>query len=716
MPRGADGVAVAAAGLVWLGASGSPTRSVVAAVAIILLRRRLRGWSAALVLLTVGAIAASSAAARQAPDGEVWLPSGRVVITAIAGSDPSGPPGAQGFTIHPDHVLTDGVWRPWSGPRLYVRGSPEVSAGEPVGVRGIVERAEFRVRSGPVAGVVDADRIARLGASPNPLMRVANRLRQRVLGSLDVVSGTPEGALTAGLLIGDTRGLPERDYEALRLSGLSHFVAVSGSNVALFLAAWWLATGPLGWGPRRRAVLGLVGIALFAVVTRWEPSVVRASVMAAVVLGGKLVGIPVSPWSALGWAVAAIVALSGGIVHDVGFQLSVAATAGILLGGPLWVGHRPRWLWTTLGTTLSAQAAVAPILLHHFGAVPLVAPLSNLIAAPLVVAATALGGVGTLTAIVPLVRAAARLSGLLLVVARAAADLPQLHAGGVAVAGAAGLVAWRYPGTRPSLAIAGVLLVGASLLPSRPPAGPMVEFLDVGQGDAEILRGPGGEVIVVDGGPDPAVMRSFLRARDVHRIDLLIVSHRHADHTAGLVGITSTARVDRLWYPPQLGEDSPLDSVVAEVVAAGGEVVIPTAGTRATIGAFHLEVLGPLRRYVSPNDGSIVVRVEASGRTVLLSGDVEAIAQKDLGPIGVDVMKVPHQGAATSDLRWLAESAPALAIISVGPNDFGHPSPDVVRTLESSGAIVLRTDREGTISIRLDHIGAAGVGALPSAR
>ncbi|OFW66131.1 MAG: hypothetical protein A2Z12_02540 [Actinobacteria bacterium RBG_16_68_21] len=715
VPRGADAVAVASAALVWLGASGNRVLVVLcgAGIAVGCRRRPTRG--AAVMLLVVGAISGSAAAARETAVTEPWLPAGRVVLTGIVGSDPAGPAGSEGFTIHPDHLLVSGAWEAWPGPRLYVRGSAQVATGEPVLLRGIVTPAEFRARSGPVSGVVVADRIERLGSAPNALLRVANRLRRHVLGSLDALADRPEGALVAGFLIGDTRGLPDADYEALRLAGLSHFVAVSGSNVALFLAAWWLATGPLGWGPRRRAVIGLIGIALFAVVTRWEPSVVRASLMAAAVLIGRLIGVPMAPWSALGWAVTGVVALSGGIVHDVGFQLSVAATVGLILGGPLWAGRRPRWMWTTIGATLSAQAAVAPILLHHFGSVPLMAPLSNLLAAPLVVAATALGGIGTLSGMVPLVRGAARVALVVLVIARDAADLPQLHTGGVVAAGVAGLVAWRYRSTRAVLAIGCVLLVGASLVPTGPPAGPTAVFLDVGQGDAELLLGPSGEVILIDGGPDPALLRSFLRERGVSRIDLLIVSHHHADHTTALVGITAVARVDRLWYPPQLGEGSPLDVVVTEVAAAGGDVAIPAPGTVAGIGAWELEVLGPLRRYESPNDGSIVVLARAAGRSVLLSGDVEAIAQHDLGPIPADVMKVPHQGAITSDLTWLADSAPSLAVISVGANDFGHPSAEVIRVLEEAGARVMRTDRDGTITVRLDRIGGGTAVALPSA-
>jgi competence protein ComEC len=696
---------------VWIGASGNRIAAAVTCGVLILFRNRNPRWGAGLALVAIGLLSGVFASLR-ATVAAPSLPLGSETIVGIAVSDPAGHP--EGFALSPDHLLVGGTWKPWSGPLLYVRGSG-IEAGEPVLVRGRVEAASFRMRSGSVSGVIDPDAIERLGSAPNPLMRVANRLRRRVLGSLDSAGGTPAGALVAGFLIGDTRNLPETDYEALRLSGLSHFVAVSGSNVALFLAAWWMVTGPLGWGPRRRAVLGLVGIVLFAVVTRWEPSVVRASVMAAAVLVGRLAEVPIAPWAALGWSVTLVVAVSGGIVHDVGFQLSVAATAGLLAGGPLWSGRRPRWLWTTLGATLSAQAAVAPILLHHFGTIPLFAPLTNLMAAPLVVMATALGGLGTVTGIRLVVRAATGVSGVVLAVARSGAGLPQLHTAAFLVVAAACVVAALAPGFRPVLAIGGVLVLAASSLPASRPDGPTVAFLDVGQGDAEILTGPSGEVIVIDGGPDPSLMRAELRNRGIRHIDLLIVSHRHADHTTGLVGITSVASVDRLWFPQQLGEGSPLDQLVAEVSAAGGAVSTPAAGTAVSLGAFTIEVLGPLRRYESPNDGSIVVRIRAAGVSVVFTGDIEAIAQHELGPLRTDIMKVPHQGSITSDLDWLRESAPSLAVISVGPNDYGHPADEVIGVLEEAGATVMRTDRDGTVTVRFDRFRVPSTAAVPSA-
>jgi competence protein ComEC len=333
------------------------------------------------------------------------------------------------------------------------------------------------------------------------------------------------------------------------------------------------------------------------------------------------------------------------------------------------------------------------------------------VSAPLVAIATSVGGVGALLHLDSVVGAGAAISGLVLAVARGAAGLPQIGTVAILGLGTVGLLAARFSPIRPVAAVGAAGLALASLVPTGPPSQPVVVFLDVGQGDASLLLGPSGEVVLIDGGADPSVLRQHLRGRGIRRVDLLVVSHRHADHTAGLVGITAVARVDRMWHPPQLGEGSPLDSVAAEVAALGGVVESPSVGTAARVGNFTIEVLGPLRRYASPNDGSLVLLVEAAGASVLFSGDIEAIAQADLGPLPADLLKVPHQGARTSDFGWLEASSPSVAVISVGPNTFGHPSEEVIETLEASGAVVRRTDEEGTIVIHLGRLAA-----LPSAR
>ncbi|MBU1227084.1 MAG: MBL fold metallo-hydrolase, partial [Actinobacteria bacterium] len=280
--------------------------------------------------------------------------------------------------------------------------------------------------------------------------------------------------------------------------------------------------------------------------------------------------------------------------------------------------------------------------------------------------------------------------------------------GALSVAGV-GLLALRR-GMRPLVAIgAAAALTAWVVVPGLPPGGPEMIVLDVGQGDAILLRDPAGTAVLFDGGPDPGVLRRALASRRIDRIDLLVMTHEHADHLTGLVGITRYASVARAWVAPGLAEDGVAGEVLAELRTAGTLIEAPRVGWSASVGSFSLEVLGPRRRYASPNDGSLVMTVTARGATALLAGDIEVIAQREIGPVHADILKVPHQGAATSDPEWLGALGASVAVISVGPNDYGHPSEAVIAVLESGGAEVLRTDRDGDVTVRFDQVGAAAV-------
>lgn len=690
------------AAAIWVGALGGTVGVLsVATLSALICRGKRVALIAVMATLAVGGLlSAELARSRSESTLAAPLPVGLVTVEGIVRSD-----GAGLVSFQPVQIGVGIEGTPWHGPRLGVDTQGRaVMAGDQLRVTGSIYRFPGYVGGYPVAGRMAAEEVRVIGGPTSPLFRLGNAIRSRVVGQL--TGRGSSGALISGFLIGDVSGLHRADVEALRRSGLSHFVAVSGSNVALFLGALWLASGPIGWGPRRRALLGLVGLVVFVVVTRWEPSVVRASVMAAMVLGGRLGGLWVPPWAALGGAAAVLLLIAGDLATNVGFQLSVLATAGVLTTVGLWRERKPRWLWAGLAATIGAQAAVAPLLIWHFGSIPVVAPLANLVAAPVVAAATMVGMVAVATGSDAVAGAATGLGALVLGLARKVAVLPQLGVYGSVLLGASATMTVHHR-SRPFGALAIVLVVGWTLFPAPWPSGPEVRFLDVGQGDASIVRGPDGEVILVDGGPDPIRLASYLRDLGVRRIDLLITSHRHDDHIAGLDAVVGRIPVTILLRPPLLERDdsSALDMVDTSLRTLGTITLVAEPGDRLAVGSLEVEVLAPLRRYVSPNDGSVVVRITASGHSVLFTGDIETFAQADLGPLKADVMKVPHQGGATSDLQWLRESTPSVAVISVGRNDFGHPDRQVIETLESAGAQVHRTDLEGTITIRLDRLG-----------
>lgn len=654
-----------------------------------------------LAVLGLGVFSGAAAASREIATLQAELPRGVGTLTGVVLSD-SEPFGSEArFVVRPNWWTQDGTTVVWHGPALIVVAEPGlIQAGDRVQVTGLIRPSPGFVRGDPVAGRVRARRIELVGTANSLPMSLGNKVRDRVRNRLEAIGPSPTASLLSGFLIGDTGGLPESDVEALQRAGLTHFVAVSGSNVALVLGAWWLILGPLGASPALRASSGLFVLLVFVVATRWESSVIRAATMAFVVLGGRAFGFAIDGWVALGAAVTVLLAASGDLAADVGFQLSVAATAGVLAGFGLFGQRRPRPFWAALGATVSAQVAVVPLLLLHFGSVPLLSPIANLLAAPLVTMATTLAGAGVLTGWNLPLQGAELAGGFVLQIARVAGQWPQLGLASVVATASFGLVMWKTR-LRAITMMVGTIVTVVLVLPPGPPDVPTVVFLDVGQGDAVLLLDPSGSVALVDGGRDPAVIRDGLRRYGVGRIDLLIATHGDADHVGGLVGLASSVEIGQLWVPGH-GDPSPLlEQLIFELVSSGIQVSPVESGIVARLGEFELETLGPSRRYAEPNDGSVVTLVRVDDRRILLPGDIGAVAQRTLPAMQLDVLMVPHHGSATTNPGWLKTSAAGVAVVSVGPNTYGHPDPAIVDALTSVGVEVLLTSEIGDIVLPL---------------
>lgn len=628
------------------------------------------------------------------------------LLAGVASARPPTPVPAAGRLVVEGRVGTDPVAGRVvvrAGAAFSVTGPVEgLAVGDTVRVAGSFRPRPHRVGRTAVVGELAAVEVIRLRGSGDPALWIGNLVRRRVGAVFG--GGRDDDALLRGFLVGDTTGLDPVSHDELRRAGLVHLVAVSGSNVALFLTGWWIVTYPLAVRPRTRAVVGLVGLAVFAAATRWEPSVLRASTMAAVVLVFPVLGAVVDAWAALGIAVGILVLAAPDLTGSVGFQLSVAATAGVLAGAvPGSGGPVRRWVVAALRTSLAAQVAVAPILLWRFGTVPLLAPVANLVAVPVAAVGTVLGALAALGGFPPLVAVARVPARLVLELASAAASWPQLdpvQAAGVGIL----LLAWRIPGCRPLVVggLVGLAVVGLLGGPAPPPV-PEVVFLDVGQGDAVLLVDPEGTVVAVDGGADPVRWHRALLRRGIGRIDLLVATHGDLDHVGGLAGVFGRREIGRLWYPehPELGPT--LEALVADARALGVAAEPAPVGATVRVGRFRIEVLGPRRRYRSQNDGSVVLLVSVEETSVLLAGDVEAVAQRELPPVHPDVLLVPHHGAETSDLEWLAATVGRRAVISVGAeNPYGHPGPEVVARLLDAGAAVSLTSRDGDVAFALD--------------
>ena len=275
-----------------------------------------------------------------------------------------------------------------TGDRLRLRGRL-------VPLRGFSTRFRWR----HAVGRVEVEKVTAVGAPVPPQLVIANGARHAVLRGADVLPATPR-ALLAGFVLGDTRAIPSDLVSAFRDAGLSHLLAVSGANVAFALAIVEPFLRRLRLGARFAG--GIAVLVVFGTMTRWEPSVLRASVMAGLVMGARLLGRPADSRRVLVLAMLALLVLDPFLLHSVGFLLSCGACAGIVIGSARISARLrgPAWWRDALGVTASAQIGVAPVVLMVFGTMPLVALPANLLAAPFVgpltiwgIVASVVGGV-----------------------------------------------------------------------------------------------------------------------------------------------------------------------------------------------------------------------------------------------------------------------------------------------------------------------------------
>ena len=503
--------------------------------------------------------------------------------------------------------------------------------------------------------------------------------------------------------------------EAFRATGLTHLLAVSGTNLTLVvgfllaLARWCRVRG------RWLHVVAAAGIVGFVLIARTEPSVLRAAVMGTIGLVALGADGRHRALRGLGTAVVVLVLLDPGLAVSAGFALSVLATGGILLLAPAWrdalARWLPRWLAEAIAVPAAAQLACTPLVAAISGQVSLVAVVANLLVAPVVGPATVLGLAGGLLTLVwaPLGRLCGTLASWCvawLVDGGRARRGPADGRGRAGGPGAAALVAadggdrrwWPLAGPRllrrpvTGVAAALVLVVAVLVRPPAfgwPPDGWVLVACDVGQGDALVLNAGAGQAVVVDAGPEPArggpVPRPAPASAQVPAAGAHPLPRRpRRRDRRGVRGARGRCRR----RPP--GCSTRRAGCARSTTRRRAPGSVPrrrrtarrSRSARSTVQVLWPPPDSPTR---GPGDGStaneasVVLLVEVGGLRLLLTGDVEPEGQAELARLlpglRVDVLKMPHHGSAHQDEPWLLSLDPAVVLVSVGAdNDYGHPA------------------------------------------
>jgi competence protein ComEC len=658
----------------------------------------------------------------------------------------------------------------------------DVRTGNRIGITGRVELAEdfdgFAYREylarqgiGAIARARGVDQLSAVGGFGAALAAV----RGTLLDGLNELVPEPEAALGAGILLGVRSSIAPEINDAFATAGLTHVVAISGWNIAIVAALVMALVRPLErtrGGKWTTALVAAATVGGYVLLTGASPSVVRAALMAGAMLVGRLGGSRAHATSALGLAALVMLLVAPSVLWDVGFQLSLLATAGLIWFGRGIEGRLrrwPAWLREPVALTLAAQLTTLPVILVNFERLSLVAPLSNVLVVPLVPlamlasAAVAVGGV--ILGAVPvgiigdaigwfLGGAAWLVLRAMIVVGQATAAIPlaavdvslpppvaiawfpllalgswALRSDGAAaeeprgvpdeaMTGAMAAIA-RVFRPLPALGALVVLLAGLTVA-SRPDGRLHVTTLDIGQGDAILVEAPSGATMLVDGGPDPELTLRRLGANLPfwsRHIDVMVLSHPHQDHVAGLVDVLGRFEIRMLLHAGVAFENAAYDRLLADAGRAGIPVRGVLAGETFVLeGSTSFEVLYPSADDVDAplpegdiNNGSVVLILRHGGFAALLTGDAEApveaalVARRQL-PV-VDLLKVGHHGSTSSTTpALLAATRPSVAVISSGEgNEYGHPAPETLAALaDQAGIRVQRTDLDGDVEVVTD--------------
>jgi len=696
-----------------------------------------------------------------------------VHLRAIVSAEPDDRSSSRLYRLEVQESYSKGGWRPDSG-GLLMRTAffPKYEYGDLLEMRGKLETPpsfdDFNYRDYLFRRGIDS-------ISSYPKVRVldherGNRLRSTLIDvrttlsvALSDVLPDPEATLATGILFGARSNIPRDLNEDMQATGTSHLVAVSGQNVVL-VAAFVIAA--LAWviNRRRAAWMALAAVIVYALLVGGQPSVVRAAIMGGLYVLAIALGRQNTAAVTVALAAGVMTALDPQVVHDVSFQLSFAATLGLILLTPRLaaafqelISRSPsvaefpftKMLLDVATMTLAATIFTIPIIAINFHRVSLVAPVANLFAVPAFIIVALTSGLAAVAALA-LPGDAMFLSWLawppaayLIAVIRlfsslpiAAVELRGIHVGHAiayyTVIAAAVFWLSRRPLQQlerppdaprprplrlvPAAGLALLVLLACTLLllaASAPTHGRLtVTFLDVGQGEAILIEGPAGHRVLIDGGPSGEAITSALGRHlpfDDRCLDLVILTHPQLDHIGGLPTVVNEYSVRRILSgPSQI--DSAAYTAWSDALRLNNVPLVPAErGQTVDFGdGARLQVISetPSADPASLNDASLVVRLTMGGVSLLLTGDISAGAESALVRSGVDlkttVLKVAHHGSLTSTSPdFVARTDPLVDVISVGANNrYGHPSDEVIARL--AGDAVLRTDRQGDITISTD--------------
>jgi len=580
----------------------------------------------------------------------------------------------------------------------------------------------------------------------NLLISFSVYVRNKIKSIIGNLIDSPYDSLLIGMLLGEKTYLPSEVKDVFIESGIMHILAISGLHIGIIVFALFIFFNFLHIPKRIKIISIIVILIMYASITGFRPSVVRASIMFSLLIIGKLINRRRNLYTSLFLAALIILLINPLILYDAGFLLSFVVTFFIIYLSPIFQELFFRitdWIRKPLSVSIAAWLGIFPLSAYFFYKVSLIAIITNIVIVPLAGIAVILGFIIFFIGLIsiPLADLIANLNYYVLMLISLLAKFFSSFPFSYVYTAQPSIISIflyysliflvieifyrkifpvKYKIKFIILTLSAVLIVIIVQI-FYPVDNLKVNFINVGEGDCILIEAPKKYSIIIDGGGSPRssfdvgdkVVVPYLRRKGIDKINLLILTHPHLDHLEGLLPILKEFKVDMVLDSGLICNIPEYKEFISIIKDKNIPYHQAKAGDNFIFGRnLEMLLLNPLNNYdcyeeSDFNNASIVIKLFYKNSKFLFTGDIEKEAEKRMliwqNILKSDILKVAHHGSLSStSLEFLNEVDPIIAVISVGKNNFGHPSPKIIERLQDKNIKIYRTDENGTIIIRTD--------------
>lgn len=632
--------------------------------------------------------------------------------------------------------------------KVYIPKNVDVNFGETIQITGVLEKPEGARNEGGfnyknylysqnIFSIITASSEKNVYKIEEAKFDLIHSIQRSIYNVFSKLLPRNHMSILIGMIIGDTSETSEEVENDFKISGISHLLAVSGSNVAyIILAIKFLLNKFTSRSVSN--ILTILFIVLFVLISGGSASVVRAAMMAIIAIVSELVSRKSNTLASIATSALVILIYNPFVIYDIGFVLSFCGTIGIVLLNSKISSYLNskikskilKMFIDTFSVTMSAQIILLPIMWRAFNTISIISLLSNLIVVPLTGVITILGIAIYFVGLIymPVARILSySIYVLIEFVINVASFCAKISFSQIILPTPSWLFIIIYymviykifvdsERNKSACIMISMLIVAQIIIGILPNLCTHINMIDVGQGDCIYMETINKKRILIDGGGSENsdydvgenVLVPYVLDKGTKTIDCIILTHAHEDHIEGLISVVEKLKVNQIIVGPQPTNEFLYEKLL--IVAAENNVPIKTAskGDKFYIDNVEFEVMHPennIKFKDDLNNNSLVIKIKVDEITLLITGDIEKQAEMLIinENISANILKVAHHGSNTSTSEeFINKVSPQVALIGVGENNnFGHPAENVIERLNKIACNIFRTDNHGEVKLRL---------------